>query len=404
MIEEECRMYNHMQHILSDYEDDDEEEEFDDDGSFDYLDSDDDWDSSIDEEFYSYSDEDFYEHKFRMQMQHRKHKKEAQRSVAIKQYLTSAEKYYSAFPTAEDASDAMEGIVIWKSWIAGLCKAKLTKYIGHWLPDLVLEKILGYLYRSFIGDLSMKIEYVAKTEKFIDVEKFRMKELYAALHDIHSLLFEILFKNHCTANTIYLKEYFVKVFEIAIRKMTVLDDLHSWLLSGPGEDDGEKKNYDAMSGICYKTVIKETAKNFDYFLNLSDAYSYLDGDRLAVLIPCGLKEGFVRVYDIHSGTYMHTHLIDKLDVPLAMAIHGKYLALVLKSDSVANLCVYDLENDQEKVLTHKIGEITTECIHSMFFVEINGSLSLTIQYKENILIIDIGEDLHSPKLTKVSVP
>ncbi len=232
ILPEENHVFHRIQNILSEY-DDDEDEDYDLEGS--YIDSDDDWESSLDE-FFAYSDDELFMRDMQRRSRHDKSKKEA-KCEAVRQYMLAAEKYYAAFPTEADAKLVSDNISFMKSWISNICNCKLSKYLGVWLPDLVMEKILRFLRDPYRGDLDMTVGFIAKTEKFIDVEKVRMRELYAALQDVHSLLFEIMFKSHCTSNTIYLKQYFDKLIDVAMRKMTVLDDLHSWLL-GTSDNSG----------------------------------------------------------------------------------------------------------------------------------------------------------------------
>ena len=370
-----------------------------------YLDSDE-WDSSL-EELYSISDEEFQEYELRRRAKRKKHERETSVFDSKRIYLLSAEKFYSAFPSEDDVSIATNNLILLKNWSVNIFTAVLTRSIGQELPHLVLENILRCLQSWPYRVLSLKIGFIAKTKNFIDVERIRMRELYAALIDIHSLMFEILFKNHCTSSMVYLQDHFRKLFDVAMRKMTLLDDFHTWL---QGSDDEEETMHDFMSGICYKKLIKASGRDFDYFLHLGDSFSYLDGTRIALCVPGGVKEGCVKIYDVITGHCLLVHSIDIMDIPLGIALDGNQLTIVLKRDLLLLLEIYDIDADKSKpvarrtkpIATLYIGKTKTESFEKLLVVYIEGRRHLVAQKYDSIILIDLGTGSSLlPKVTKV---
>eukprot|EP00794_Sanderia_malayensis_P006313 gene6313-7036_t len=365
----------------------------------------DDWDSSFDEEFArSLEDGDFYGHEMRRQMNARREKKKGNQSKAAMQYIESIEKYHSAFPSTEDAMNVSKNIVMLKSWIMHICMNSLARYMGQYLPTLVMEHIMKYLKRSYTGELCMKVEFFAKTEKFIDVEKLRIRELFAALLDIHSLLFVILFQVHNPSNLSHNKQRFVKLFDIATRKMTLLEDFYSWLSSGRDDYNsisaGKVKKYDFMSGICCQSFIRERSENSAYFGNWREVISCLRGEQLAVSYN-EAHGGFVKVYSVKNESCQYVCNLGKREVAIGVAIHCNLLAVLLQSETNVRLAVYDIGEDRKPLEYVLDGKDDSQVYHVMFFLEFgDGNQKLALQYKQDVVVINLGKDCSTITLNK----
>ena len=378
----------------------------DDDDSCEFDGDSDDFDSSLDD-YYDYSDEDDLKaHKMRKEARKNKRKK-SQITEGMEAYQLSARQFYDSFPKVEDAEAILSQIISMRSWILDLFISTLEKCTGQALPQLVFENILKNLTHQS-GQLHINIGFVAKTVKFIDVEKLRMNELYTALLEIYSLFFEILFhKHHLTANTTFLKEYIQKLFQVAMRKFVMLEELHAWLLGNDesaADNDNQKTGF--MSGVFHCKLLKSCGRDFDYWQPLNEAFASFDGKHLAVLAPGGVKEGCVKIYDVNSYHCSLSHNLSKDEIALGMSLKDNKLVLLLKRGLSCHLAIiYFLHKSKAQELKLDVAVSSKEAVRKMIFVEFEDQKRLIAQFADDIIVIDLGgESKSNPAVIKVSLP
>ena len=253
-----------------------------------------------------------------------------------------------------------------------------------------MEKILQYLLNSH-GELQIKIGYIAKTQKFIDVEKLRLRELYAAILEIHAMFFEILFKNQLVSNTFTLHEHIKKLFQNALRKLSMVEELNSWLLNEDSSFEGSKG---FLSGIYYCKLIKASGRDFDYLQPLNEAFTSFDGRHLAILVPGAIKESIVKIYDVRTFKCVALHSITPKGIAsLGVALNKNELALMLKKDGSCWVEIRDLLGYAgRKLVKLTLGATKKESIRKMLFIEFGELRKLLLQKDDDIVVIDVSLD------------
>lgn len=274
-----------------------------------------------------------------------------------------------------------------KTWINNLSIFVLSRSLGRELPRLVMEKILQYLLNSH-GEIQVKIGFLSKTQRFKDVEKERMQQLYASVLEVHSLFFEILFKNELVSNTVHLGEYIRKLLQMAMGKLSMLEEFNSWLLHGETTQDGIKG---FTSSVFYCSHIKASGHDFDYLQPLSNAFTDFDGRHLAMLVPGTVKESCVRIYDAKTCTFIGLHCIARGDVALGLALKNNGLALMLKRNGCCLIEIRGLVNCSHQILAKLIiGETKKHIAKKLMFIEYEGSTKLLAQKDDDIFVIGVG--------------
>ena len=304
-------------------------------------------------------------------------------------YRESARKFYVAFSDVESFDETLNTLMAMKIWINSLFTFVLSKSLGRQLPHLVLEKIM-YNLLSRHGEIQLNIGFLSKTRRFIDVEKLRLKELYAAVLDIHYLFFEILFKNELVSKSCVLREHIAKLFQIASRRLVMLQEFNSWLLN---EDSSHERPRGFMSGMFYCKLIKTSGRDFDYLYPTNAALSSFDGRYLAIMIPGAVKESCIKIFDVNSFNFVTLHDIAKGDMPLCVALNRNELALMLKRSGFCWVEIRDvLGRSDRKQIRLTLGAIMKDVVRKMVFIEFGESRKLLVQKDNDIVVIDVSTD------------
>ena len=305
-------------------------------------------------------------------------------------YQKSAEKFYAAFPKEEDAKAVLNDLTSMKNWISSLLISSLVRNTGRLLPHLVMEKIFEMLLNKY-GEPQMKMGSIAKTKRFVDVENLRRKELYLAFLEIHMILFEILFKNQNISNTLYLKEVVRKLFQTALHRFTMLEELVSWLqcdyVSGPETPNG------FMSGRFYCKALKGSSKDFDYLHTFNDSCSSFNGQHLAVLLRGVSKEGLMKIYDVSTFECVKRHCIDRDDVALSVALLDDHFALLLKKNACCCIELHTSQsNSYRKPSVVELGASCRDGPKRLLLTKFEKERKLLVQKEDDVIIVDINND------------
>ena len=270
----------------------------------------------------------------------------------------------------------------------------LSKSLGRQLPQLVIEKILQYLLNRH-GELQLNIGCLAKTQRFIDLEKSRLRELYAAILEIHRLFFEILFKNELVSKQHGLRENTRKLFQIASRKFVMVQELKSWLWSEESSLEGlpPEDSEGFLSGLYYCKSIKASGRDISCLLSTNVELSSFDGRYLAIMMPDFMKESFVKVFDVTTSNFVMLHDIAKGDTALGVALNNNDLALMLKRNGCCWIEIRGvLGRAYRKPIRLTLGITKKEVAKKMSFVEFEASRKLLVQKDNDVVIIDVSMD------------
>lgn len=251
-----------------------------------------------------------------------------------------------------------------------------------------MERILHYLLNTH-GELRLKIGFIAKTQKFIDVEKLRLRELYAAVLEIHGLFFEILFKNPLVSNTLFIAEHVKKLFQIAMRRLNMLVEFDSWLL---GEESPYEEKRGFTCGMFHCKLIKSSGRDFDYLQPLNESFTSFDGKHLAILIPGSMKESCIKIYDVNTFGVVKLHSIPKQDLVLGVALKDNQLALMLKHNGCCKIEIHDLRSEtNHKTVKLTLGQAKKEIVTKLMFIQYDGSMTkLLAQKEDDVILIDVS--------------
>lgn len=245
------------------------------------------------------------------------------------------------------------------------------------------------------GELQLNIGYLAKTQRFIDLEKLRLRELYAAVLEIHRLFFEILFKNELVSKQHLLRENTRKLFQIATRKFVMVQELKSWLWNEESslEHSPPENSEGFLSGLYYCKSIKASGRDFSCLLSTNEELSSFDGRYLAIMMPDFMKENFVKVFDVATFNFVTLHDITKGDAALGVALNNNDIALMLKRSGCCWVEIRDvLGRAYRKPIRLTLGTTKKEVARKMSFVEFGRSRKLLVQKDNDIVIIDVSMD------------
>ncbi len=157
-----------------------------------------------------------------------------------------------------------------------------------------------------------------------------------------------------------------------------------------------------MSGVCYMKHIRESSFDFDYYRQMTDAYSCFDQNHVAVLVPNIIKDGFIRVYDVKTDSCILDHKLRKnVEKVHGIALRNDRLALVLEEDSFARMDVLDIST-KKCLVSYKIWNSIKDGVKKLFFVDVGGADGIVLQQQDSVVVISLGEDGISPKFLKVS--
>ena len=274
-----------------------------------------------------------------------------------------------------------------KSWINDLFASMLSKSLGGQLPQLVIEKILQNLLNRN-GQLQLKVGFIAKTQRFIDVEKLRLQQLYAAVLELYCLFFEILFKNQLVSNTSFLGEHIRKLFQVTLRRLVMVQEFNSWVLGEEASQDGDTG---FMSGVFYCKLIKAAGR--DYFHPINEALTSFGGRHLAVVIPDTVKESCVKIFDVNTFEFVKLHYVCKGETVLGVALSNSELALMLRKEGCCWIEIRDvLGRADRKAIRLTLGASKKDVMKKMIFVNFGSWRKLLVQKDNDIVVVDVSMD------------
>jgi len=356
--------------------------------SYGYYDDSDEWVSVEGDPDFSDDDELFG---YRWLEARKESKREKEKSMEQnefkKRYQESARKFYIAFPDIESCEETVNYLMTMKSWINDLFASMLSKSLGGELPQLVIEKILQYMLNQN-GQLQLKIGFISKTQRFIDVEKLRLQQLYSAVLELYCLFFEILFKNQLVSNTSFLGEHIKKLFQVTLRRLAMVQEFNSWLL---GEETSHDVDTGFMSGLFYCKLIKAAGR--DNFHPVNEALTSFGGRYLAVVIADTVKESCVNIFDVHTCDCVKLHYVWKGETVLGVALSNSELALMLRKEGCCWIEIRDVRGrGNQKAIRLTLGASKKEVVRKLIFVEFGSWRKLLVQKDSDIVVIDVSKD------------